>query len=86
MSFFSDEIQPLDKITSRSFQGVTPSLIQDISHVYQKNARDHFEKLMKTVGVIKSIRKVIREYILTNSASKEVSSCFILIKHFSRML
>lgn len=49
-----------------------PSLIQDISHFYQKNAREHFEKLMKTVGAIKSTRKVIREYILTNSTSKEV--------------
>jgi len=61
----------LEKST-KTFHGVLPSLIQDISHIYQKTARENFDKLMKTVGTIKSTRQVIRNYILSNSSQRMI--------------
>jgi len=65
----SEEGSSSDKL--KSLGSSSTSIIQDISYMYQRECRENYEKLMKTVGSVKALRKTLQEYVLTQSSSKE---------------
>ena len=62
-----------DLFTGKLFHNSTQTIIQDIINVYNSIARENYEKLMKTIGSIKSSRKAIQEYVIANNSASSQS-------------